>query len=236
MEVTHDTTKILIVEDEPAIADAMRYGLEREGFRCATATDGRSSLQRYREERPDLVVLDLMLPGMSGEELCRTIRKTETTPIIIVSAKSSEVDRVLGLELGADDYLTKPFSTRELVARIRTVLRRAGAVPLDGHPSALAVGPVELDPERHEVMVEGRPLSLPPKEFLLLATLMRRAGKLCTREMLIYDIWGPDYFGDTRTLDVHIKRLRAKIEPDPRRPRLLKTVRGLGYKLEAPES
>lgn len=228
------TTRILIVEDEPALIEAMRYGLEREGFRCSVAADGVTALQRFRTEQPHLVVLDLMLPGLPGEEICRTIRRTDQTPIIIVSAKSSEMDRVVGLELGADDYLTKPFSTRELVARIRTVLRRAGGPQLAfDMPARVTVGPLELDPERHEVTIEGIPLQLPPKEFDLLATLMRRAGKLCPREMLIGDVWGPDYFGDTRTLDVHIKRLRGKIEPDPRRPKLLKTVRGLGYKLEA---
>lgn len=226
-----NSPRVLIVEDEPALADAMRYALEREGMRCAVSADGAEALARVRTERPSLVVLDLMLPGLSGEEICRAIRRTDEVPIIIVSAKTSEVDRVLGLELGADDYLTKPFSTRELVARVRTVLRRSGHAMLEP-PSTVTAGPIALDIERHEVRIGGSLIELPPKEFLLLETLVRRAGRLCTRDSLIALVWGPDYYGDTRTLDVHIKRLRAKIEPEPRRPALLKTIRGLGYKLE----
>ena len=229
-------TRVLIVEDEPALADVMRYGLEREGFPCSVAADGTDAARRFREERPGLVVLDLMLPGISGEDLCRMIRAHGRTPIVIVSAKTSELDRVVGLELGADDYLTKPFSTRELVARVRSVLRRAQpAPPAEQSDPVLTVGRLVLDPDRHEAWLDGDELSLPPKEFDLLATLMRRAGRLCTRDMLIADIWGPDYFGDTRTLDVHVKRLRQKLERDPRRPELLVTVRGLGYKIAPPD-
>ena len=226
------TARILIVEDESTLADAMRYGLEREGFRCSIANDGTAALSRFESDNPDLVLLDLMLPGVAGEDVCRTIRREGSTPIIIVSAKTSEVDRVLGLELGADDYITKPFSSRELIARVRTVLRRAGAPPEAAVRRIFEAGPVRLDIDKHEARVNGEVVALPPKEFMLLECLMRRAGKLCTREALIGDIWGSDYFGDTRTLDVHIKRLRAKIEKDPRNPRYLHTIRGLGYKFE----
>ena len=226
------TARILIVEDESTLADAMRYGLEREGFRCSVANDGAVALSRFEADQPDLVLLDLMLPGLAGEDVCRAIRRSGSTPIIIVSAKTSEVDRVLGLELGADDYITKPFSSRELIARVRTVLRRSGVAEAAGGPWLLEAGPVRLDIEKHEARVNGTPVALPPKEFMLLECLMRRRGKLCTREALIGDVWGIDYFGDTRTLDVHIKRLRAKIEDDPRKPRYLQTVRGLGYKFE----
>jgi two-component system response regulator RegX3 len=226
------TARILIVEDESTLADAMRYGLEREGFRCSVANDGAVALSRFQADQPDLVLLDLMLPGLTGEDVCRAIRKSGSTPIIIVSAKTSEVDRVLGLELGADDYITKPFSSRELIARVRTVLRRSGVSADMAGPSVLEAGPVRLDIEKHEARVNGAVVALPPKEFMLLECLMRRTGKLCTREALIGDVWGTDYFGDTRTLDVHIKRLRAKIEDDPRKPRYLRTIRGLGYKFE----
>jgi two-component system response regulator RegX3 len=210
----------------------MRYGLEREGFRCSVANDGAVALSRFDAEQPDLVLLDLMLPGMAGEDVCRAMRRSGPTPIIIVSAKTSEVDRVLGLELGADDYITKPFSSRELIARVRTVLRRSSLAGGAGPAPVLEAGPVRLDVEKHEAHVNGAPVPLPPKEFLLLEYLMRRRGKLCTRDALIGDVWGADYFGDTRTLDVHMKRLRAKIEDDPRRPRYLRTIRSLGYKFE----
>jgi two-component system response regulator RegX3 len=179
-----------------------------------------------------MVLLDLMLPGVSGEDVCRATRASGSTPIIIVSAKTSEVDKVLGLELGADDYITKPFSSRELIARVRTVLRRAGGVSDGAGPTVLEAGPVRLDIERHEARVKGQTVALPPKEFLLLECLLRRVGKLCSRESLIGDVWGPDYFGDTRTLDVHVKRLRTKIEDDPSKPQRLRTVRGLGYRFE----
>lgn len=226
------TTRVLIVEDESTLADAMRYGLEREGFRCSVANDGATALSRFETDHPDLVLLDLMLPGLPGEDVCRAIRRSGSTPIIIVSAKTSEVDRVLGLELGADDYITKPFSSRELIARVRTVLRRAGPPGEFEDRAVLEGGPVRLDIDKHEARVNGEPVSLPPKEFMLLECLMRRPGKLCTRESLIGDVWGSDYFGDTRTLDVHIKRLRAKLEDDPRKPRYIKTIRGLGYKFD----
>lgn len=226
------TTRILIVEDESTLAGAMRYGLEREGFRCSVVNDGNSALSRFESDKPDLVLLDLMLPGVAGEDVCRAIRRNGPTPVIIVSAKASEIDRVLGLELGADDYITKPFSSRELIARVRTVLRRTGAATEETGRSVLESGPVRLDLERHEARVNGEAVPLPPKEFMLLECLIRRAGKLCTRASLIGDVWGPDYFGDTRTLDVHIKRLRAKIEDDPRHPRYLRTIRGLGYRFE----
>jgi len=222
---------VLIVEDEEALADAMKYGLEREGFECSVAPDGMEALSRFRNEQPAVVLLDLMLPGVPGLDVCRRIRETSSVPIIIVSARDSETEKVLGLELGADDYITKPFSPRELVARVRTVLRRSSSES-EAPPGVLRAGPVEIDTERHEVRVRGIGVSLPPKEFLLLEYLVRRAGKLCTRETLLATVWGPDYYGDTRTLDVHIKRLRTKIEQNRRTPEHLKTVHGLGYKFE----
>jgi len=225
------TARILIVEDESTLADAMRYGLEREGFRCTVANDGAAALSRFAADQPDLVLLDLMLPRVPGEDVCRAIRRSGSTPIIIVSAKTSEVDRVLGLELGADDYITKPFSSRELIARVRTVLRRTG-VQAEATGSVLQAGPVRLDVDKHEARVNGEVVALPPKEFMLLECLLRRTGKLCTREALIGEVWGTDYFGDTRTLDVHMKRLRTKIEENPAKPRYLRTIRGLGYKFE----
>ena len=229
-------TRVLIVEDEPSLAEAVRYGLEREGFACAIAAEGGAAIEHFSVEKPDIVLLDLMLPGVSGVDVCRSIRRISPTPIIVVSAKSAEVDKVVALEMGADDYITKPFGMRELVARIRSVLRRSG-LDRDGNDAAPAVtvlraGPVELDTDRHEATVHGRPIELPPKEFLLLEYLLRRVGKLCMRDSLIAELWGPDYFGDTRTLDVHVRRLRHKIEDDPTKPHHLTTVRGLGYKFE----
>jgi two-component system, OmpR family, response regulator RegX3 len=225
--------KILLIEDDDALREVTHYGLEREGFRVVDADDGAEALKRFRSEAPDLVLLDLMLPEVSGLDVCKTIRASSPVPIIILTAKEAEADKVAGLELGADDYVTKPFSMRELVARVRAVLRRGAHSA--GPEEMLRVGPLEMDVEAHEVRVESRPLELPPKEFDLLRALMARAGRLATRQTLLDDVWGPEYFGDTRTLDVHIKRLRQKIEPDPNRPRFLKTVRGLGYKLETPE-
>jgi len=225
-------TRVLIVEDEPALADAMRYGLEREGFECSVIADGSKAMEFVRGWRPDLVLLDIMLPGASGLDICRDIRHAGTTPIIMVTAKDAEADRVLGLELGADDYVTKPFSVRELGARVRAVLRRSGGHDVADEPTSLHSGPVEMDIESHVVRVHGGRVDLPPKEFALLECLLRRAGKLVTRETLIAQVWGEDYYGDTRTLDVHIKRLRAKIEDDPREPTHVRTVRGLGYKFE----
>ncbi|HVL80979.1 MAG TPA: response regulator transcription factor [Actinomycetota bacterium] len=226
-------TRVLIVEDEPALAEAMSYGLEREGFECTVIGDGGRALEYVRAWRPDLVLLDVMLPGVSGMDICRTIRRTSSTPIIMVTAKDAEADKVLGLELGADDYVTKPFSIRELVARVRAVLRRGTAPSEEAPPTVVECGPVSLDAERHEVRVRGTVVDLPPKEFALLEALVRRPGRLMTRDSLISQVWGEDYYGDTRTLDVHVKRLRAKVERDPKAPEHLKTVRGLGYRFDA---
>jgi two-component system response regulator RegX3 len=221
---------ILVVEDEASLAESVRYNLEREGFRVSVACDGRAGLERFRNERPELVVLDLMLPEMSGLDLCRLIREESRAPIIILTAKDAEADKVAGLELGADDYVTKPFSMRELVSRVRAQLRRAGMAvgPIGGE--VLSGGPIVLDPERHEVRVRGHLVPLPPKEFSLLHLLLARKGRLVTRHFMIEEIWGPDYFGDTKTLDVHVKRVREKVEEDPRKPQHIQTVRGLGYK------
>ncbi len=209
----------------------MRYNLEREGYAVSVATDGRRALERFRQERPGLVILDLMLPEMSGLDVCRLIRGESEVPIIMVTAKDSEADKVTGLELGADDYVTKPFSMRELVSRVRANLRRVRpAGPFEPGEDVLTGGPVRMDVARHEVQVGGEVISLPPKEFELLEAFLRRKGRLLTRDYLIEEIWGADYFGDTRTLDVHVKRLRRKLEPDPHHPDHLLTVRGLGYK------
>ena len=226
------TARVLVVEDETALADTIRYNLEREGYTVAVAADGRRALERFRAEPPALVILDLMLPEMSGLDVCRAIRTESDVPIIIVTAKDSEADKVTGLELGADDYVTKPFSMRELISRVRANLRRAAtpSVGAAGDEDVLAVGPVRMDVARHEVEVRGEAVSLPPKEFELLEAFLRRAGRLLTRDFLIETVWGTDYFGDTKTLDVHVKRLRQKLEEDPHRPAHLVTVRGLGYK------
>jgi two-component system response regulator RegX3 len=222
--------RILIVEDEGSLADAVRYNLEREGFVVTVAADGRRALERFRAEPPALVILDLMLPEVSGLDLCRAIRAESDVPIIMVTAKDSEADKVAGLELGADDYVTKPFSVRELVSRVRALLRRTRVRPEGVQPDVLTGGPVEMDVVRHEVIVAGEAASFPPKEFELLETFLRRKGRLLTRDFLIEEVWGSDYFGDTKTLDVHVKRLRKKIETDPHSPVHLVTVRGLGYK------
>lgn len=221
---------VLVVEDEASLADAVRYNLVREGFRVAVAQDGPSALERFEAERPALVILDLMLPGMSGLDVCREIRARSAVPIVILTAKDAEADKVAGLELGADDYVTKPFSMRELLSRVRAHLRRAGMPAPAAAEEVLRGGPVEMDVARHEVRVRGEPVPLPPKEFELLEAFLRRRGRLLTRDFLIEEVWGPDYVGDTRTLDVHVKRLRRKIERDPHRPEHLLTVRGLGYK------
>ena len=222
--------RVLIVEDEESLADSIRYNLEREGYAVTVASDGRRALERFRAEPPDLVILDLMLPEVSGLDVCRAIRAESDVPIIMVTAKDSEADKVAGLELGADDYVTKPFSVRELVSRVRALLRRTRVRP-DGVPvDVLTGGPVAMDVVRHEVAVGGESASFPPKEFELLETFLRRKGRLLTRDFLIEEVWGPDYYGDTKTLDVHVKRLRKKIEPDPHNPMHLVTVRGLGYK------
>jgi len=225
-----EVARILVVEDEESLADSVRYNLEREGYAVAVAVDGRRALERFRSERPSLVILDLMLPEVSGLDVCRTIRAESDVPIIMVTAKDSEADKVTGLELGADDYVTKPFSMRELVSRVRANLRRTRPAAAEPADEVLAGGPVRMDVARHEVVVRGEPVSLPPKEFELLEAFLRRKGRLLTRDFLIEDVWGPDYFGDTRTLDVHVKRLRRKVESDPHRPDHLQTVRGLGYK------
>ena len=223
--------RILIVEDEESLADSIRYNLEREGFSVDVAADGRRALERFRESPANLVILDLMLPEVSGLDVCRAIRTESSVPIIMVTAKDAEADRVSGLELGADDYVTKPFSMRELVSRVRANLRRVRmAEPGASSEDVLQGGPVQLDVGRHEAKVRGVPVAFPPKEFELLETLLRRRGRLLTRDLLIDEVWGSDYFGDTKTLDVHVKRIRKKIEEDPHNPVHLVTVRGLGYK------
>jgi len=228
---------VLVVEDEPALADSIQYSLEREGFRVVVAPDGEAAIARFREGIPSLVLLDLMLPRLSGLDVCRIIRQESTVPIVIVTAKDGEADKVAGLELGADDYVTKPFSMRELVSRVRAQLRRAGMAGDATPVEVLRGGPVELDLARHETRVRGEAVKLTPKEFELLEVFLERRGRLLTREFLITEVWGPNYFGDTKTLDVHVKRLRQKIEDDPHQPRHLVTVRGLGYRfLDAPET
>ena len=224
-------TRVLVVEDEESFSDALSYMLRKEGFEVAVTHTGHEALDEFDRAGADLVLLDLMLPGLPGTEVCRQLRSRSTVPVIMLTAKDSEVDKVVGLELGADDYVTKPFSSRELVARIRAVLRR-GAEPADLVPAVLEAGPVRMDVERHVVSVGGEPVRLPLKEFELLEFLLRNAGRVLTRGQLIDRIWGADYVGDTKTLDVHVKRLRAKIEPDPAQPTYLLTVRGLGYKFE----
>ncbi len=225
-------TRVLVVEDEESFSDALSFMLRREGYEVGVASDGSTALEEFDRHGADLVLLDLMLPGISGTEVCRTLRQRSTVPIIMVTAKDGEVDKVVGLELGADDYVTKPFSSRELVARIRAVLRRRGE-PEDMLPSILEAGPVRIDVDRHVVAVRGETVAMPLKEFDLLELLVRNAGRVLTRGQIIDRVWGSDYVGDTKTLDVHVKRLRAKIEEDPREPTLILTVRGLGYKLEA---
>ena len=219
-----------MVEDEESLADTVRYNLEREGYAVAVATDGRRALDRFRSEDPALVILDLMLPEMSGLDVCRQIRQISNVPIIMVTAKDSEADKVSGLELGADDYVTKPFSVRELVSRVRAHLRRAGMRAAEPEEDVLNGGPVSLDVAKHEVLVRGEAVGFPPKEFELLEAFLRRPGRLLTRDFLIEEVWGAGYFGDTKTLDVHVKRIRKKVEQDPHQPEHLVTVRGLGYK------
>jgi two-component system response regulator RegX3 len=225
-------TRVLVVEDEESFSDALSFMLRREGYEVGIAADGAAALEEFDRHGADLVLLDLMLPGISGTEVCRTLRQRSSVPIIMVTAKDGEVDKVVGLELGADDYVTKPFSSRELVARIRAVLRRRGEAD-ELVPSVLEAGPVRIDVDRHVVTVRGATVTMPLKEFDLLELLARNAGRVLTRGQIIDRVWGSDYVGDTKTLDVHIKRLRAKIEEDPRDPRLILTVRGLGYKFEA---
>jgi two-component system response regulator RegX3 len=232
-----ESTTVLVVEDEDSFVDALSVGLQREGFRVQVARDGAEALELFDLVEPDLVLLDLMLPHISGVDVCRQLRARSSVPIIMVTAKSSEIDTVVGLEVGADDYVSKPYRLRELVARMRAALRRA---PRDDSlpPSedAFQVGDVRLDPDRHEVVVRGQEVNLPLKEFELLELLLANAGRVLTRETLIDRIWGVDYVGDTKTLDVHVKRLRAKVEDDPSNPRRIITIRGLGYKYEVPRS
>ncbi|MEX0754543.1 MAG: response regulator transcription factor [Actinomycetota bacterium] len=225
--------RILLVEDEESLADSIRYNLEREGYVVSVAGDGHTGLARFHAEPPALVVLDLMLPELSGLDVCRAIRAESDVPIIIVTAKDAEADKVTGLELGADDYITKPFSVRELISRVRANLRRSRMRAVTVPEDVLVGTAVEMDVVRHEVRVRGEVVAFPPKEFELLEAFLRRAGRLLTREFLIEEVWGPGYFGDTKTLDVHVKRLRQKIEADPHHPVHLLTVRGLGYKFVA---
>jgi two-component system response regulator RegX3 len=227
-------TRVLVVEDEESFSDALSYMLRREGYDAVVAATGPDALAEFDRAGADIVLLDLMLPGLPGTEVCRALRSRSNVPIIMLTAKDGEIDKVVGLELGADDYVTKPYSARELVARIRAVLRRRGeAAEAPSADGVLEAGPVRMDVERHVVAVDSEQISLPLKEFDLLEYLMRNAGRVLTRGQLIDRVWGSDYVGDTKTLDVHVKRLRAKIEPDPANPKYLLTVRGLGYKLEA---
>ncbi len=231
-------TKVLVVEDEEAFLDAVTIGLEREGFDVTVARDGAQALESFANDEPDLVLLDLMLPRVSGVDVCREIRNRSKVPIIMVTAKSSEVDVVVGLEVGADDYITKPYRMRELIARMRAVLRRSDdTTPESEEPSEgpIVVGDVALDAERHEVTIRGEKVSLPLKEFELLSLLLANAGRVLPRDTLIDRVWGHDYVGDTKTLDVHVKRLRAKVEDEPSSPSRIVTIRGLGYKYELPK-
>ncbi|MBV9660028.1 MAG: response regulator transcription factor [Acidimicrobiales bacterium] len=232
-----DTLSVLVIEDEESFVEALVVGLKREGFLVTVGRDGVEGLQLFDKVRPDLILLDLWLPKKSGIDVCREIRSRSRVPIIMVTAKSSEIDTVVGLEVGADDYVTKPFRLRELVARMRAVMRRSGSSDDEAEPGeSLEIDGLSLDPERHEVHLRSELVPLPLKEFELLELLMGNAGRVLTRETLIDRIWGPNYVGDTKTLDVHIKRLRAKVEDDPSRPARITTVRGLGYKFETPRN
>jgi two-component system response regulator RegX3 len=235
--MTTPSSTVLVVEDEDSFVEALTVGLKREGFRVQVARDGAEALDVFDSVKPDLVLLDVMLPKVSGIDVCRELRRRSSVPIIMVTAKGSEIDTVVGLEVGADDYVTKPYRLRELVARMRAVLRRraseAPAVLLNG--DAMEVGDVALDPERHEVVIRGAAVQLPLKEFELLEILLANAGRVLPRETLIDRVWGTDYVGDTKTLDVHVKRLRAKVELDPSAPSRIVTIRGLGYKYEVPK-
>ena len=224
-------TKILVVEDEASFSDALSYVLGKEGFEVVVADTGDGAIASFDKFGADLVLLDLMLPGLSGTEVCKQLRSRSNVPIIMLTAKDTEVDKVVGLELGADDYVTKPYSKAELVARIRAVLRRQGE-SIGTQDSILVAGPVHIDVERHQVKIDNNSVSLPLKEFELLEYLIRNTGRVLTRAQLIDRVWGSDYFGDTKTLDVHVKRLRAKIEKDPANPVYIQTIRGLGYKFE----
>ncbi|MCF8526277.1 MAG: response regulator transcription factor [Candidatus Nanopelagicales bacterium] len=224
-------TRIMVVEDEESFSEALSFMLKREGFEVEVADDGNAALEVFEQRGADLILLDLMLPGLSGLEVCRIIRSKSQVPIIMLTAKDGEIDKVVGLEIGADDYVTKPFSSRELLARVRSVLRRNGE-PEELLASTIEAGPVRMDVDRHVVTVRGQQVSMPLKEFDLLEILVRNAGRVLTRSQLIDRVWGADYVGDTKTLDVHVKRLRAKVEEEPSKPVHLVTVRGLGYKYE----
>jgi two-component system response regulator RegX3 len=224
--------RILVVEDEETLAEAISFLLSKEGFDVAVATTGPEAIESFDKSGADLILLDLMLPGLSGTEVCRQIRTKSSVPIIMLTAKDSEIDKVVGLEIGADDYVTKPYSSRELIARIRAVLRRGELHDTADEGTTLEVGPVRMDTDRHVISVNGEVVAIPLKEFELLEFLMRNAGRVLTRMQLIDRVWGSDYVGDTKTLDVHIKRLRAKIEKDPANPEFIQTVRGMGYKME----
>lgn len=223
--------KILVVEDENSLREPLVFLLRKEGYEVVEAEDGHSALSLFRSQQPDFVLLDLMLPGLGGNEVCREIRAESKVPIIMVTAKDTEVDKVVGLELGADDYVTKPYSARELLARMKAVLRR-GQHPQSAHGGLLKAGPVEMDVERHIVLVNGQKVAMPLKEFELLELLLENVNRVLTRGQIIDRVWGSNYWGDTKTLDVHVKRIRTKIEDDPARPKHLVTVRGLGYKFE----
>ncbi len=225
-------TRILVVEDESSFSEALEFLLGKEGFSVITAATGTEALKKFDQGGIDLILLDLMIPEVSGTEVCRQIRSKSKVPIIMLTAKDSEVDKVVGLEIGADDYVTKPYSARELVARINAVLRRNTGDGISTDPGVMSVHGIRMDIDRHQVSVNGIPVSLPLKEFELLEFLMRNAGRVLTRIQLIDRVWGSDYVGDTKTLDVHIKRIRAKIETDPANPKIIQTVRGLGYKME----
>jgi two-component system response regulator RegX3 len=225
-------SSVLVVEDEPSLREPLVYILQREGFEVFEAADGPAAIAQWKDRGPDLILLDLMLPGMSGVDVCREIRNHSTVPIIMVTAKDSEVDKVVGLEIGADDYVVKPYSTRELLARIKAVLRRGVGSEARNAQSVIEAGPIRIDTERHAISVNGEALSLPLKEFELLEYLVDNANRVLTRGQIIDRVWGSNYYGDTKTLDVHVKRIRGKIEPDPANPRFLVTVRGLGYKFE----
>lgn len=226
-------TRILIVEDESSLNEPLAFLLKREGYETAIAETGADAVEQFERDGADLVLLDLMLPEMPGTEVCKRIRGTSTVPIIMLTAKDSEVDIIVGLELGADDYVTKPYSTRELLARVRAVLRRSEVETEEEDDSIVQVGDIRMDIDRHTVLVRGALTQMPLKEFELLEYLMRNAGRVLTRSQLIDRVWGPDYYGDTKTLDVHIKRIRSRIEAVPSSPKLLVTVRGLGYRFEA---
>ena len=226
-------TRILLIEDEQSFRETVSFMLEKEGFEVRVAETGDEGLAAFEKHGADLILLDLMLPGRSGMDVCKAIRSASRVPIIMLTAKDSELDKVLGLELGADDYVTKPFSMRELVARVRAVLRRPHELGVDVEVGSIGAGPVRIDIDRHIVTVNGEKVAMPLKEFDLLEFLVRNAGRVLTRAQIIDRVWGSDYFGDTKTLDVHIKRLRAKIEADPANPVFVQTVRGLGYTFDA---